>query len=53
MYRVIRGTEELVRLGAEYAFEFSDGWEIAPQINVDFVDSEDVWVFGVVFAKGF
>ena len=40
-------------LGAEYAFELSDGWEIAPQINVDLVDNEDVWVFGVVFAKGF
>jgi hypothetical protein len=47
------GKEKLLRLGAEYAFEFSDGWEIAPQINVDFVDSEDVWVFGVVFARGF
>jgi hypothetical protein len=47
------GTEELLRLGAEYAFELSDGWEIAPQINVDLVDNEDVWVFGVVFAKGF
>jgi hypothetical protein len=47
------GTEELLRLGAEYAFEFADGWEIAPQINVDLVDKEDVWVFGVVFAKGF
>lgn len=47
------GTEELLRLGAEYAFELSDGWEFAPQLNVDIVDSEDVWVFGVVFAKGF
>jgi hypothetical protein len=47
------GTEELVRLGGEYSFEFSDGWEIAPQVNVDFVDGEEVWVFGVFFAKGF
>ena len=47
------GTEELLRLGAEYAFELADGWEIAPQINVDLVDSEDVWVFGIVFAKVF
>jgi len=47
------GSEELVRLGVEYAFELSDGWEIAPQVNVDFVDSEDVWVFGFVFARGF
>ncbi len=47
------GTEGLLRLGAEYAFELSGGWEIAPQINVDWVDKEDVWVFGVVFAKGY
>ncbi len=47
------GTEELVRLGAEYAFGLGGGWEIAPQVNVDFVDGEDVWVMGVVFARGF
>jgi hypothetical protein len=47
------GKEELIRLGVEYAFELGDGWEIAPQVNVDFVDSDDVWVFGFVFARGF
>lgn len=47
------GTEELVRLGGEYAFELSGGWEVAPQINVDFVDGEDAWVFGVLFARAF
>lgn len=47
------GTEELLRLGGEYAFELSGGWELAPQLNVDFVDGEDVWVFGVLFARGF
>ena len=47
------GTEELLRLGVERAFALSDGWEIAPQVNVDLVDGEDVWVFGVLFAKGF
>jgi hypothetical protein len=47
------GTEELVRLGGEYAFHLSGGWEIAPQVNVDIVDGEDVWVFGLVFARGF
>lgn len=47
-------TEELIRVGAEYAFPISDdGWEIAPQINVDFVDGEEIWVFGVLIAKGF
>ena len=47
------GTEELLRLGVEYAFEMGEGWEVAPQVNVDLVDSEDVWVFGLVFARGF
>ncbi len=47
------GTEELLRLGVERAFVLSDGWEIAPQVNVDLVDGEEVWVFGVFFAKGF
>ena len=47
------GTEKLLRLGGEYAFEFSGGWEVAPQLNVDFVDGEKVWVFGIVLAKGY
>ena len=47
------GTEGLVRLGAEYGFELSGGWELAPQANVDFVDGDHVWVLGVLFAKGF
>jgi hypothetical protein len=42
-----------VRLGVEYAFELSAGWEIAPQIDLDLVDGEEVWVFGLVFARGF
>jgi len=47
------GKEDLVRFGVERAFEMSGGWEIAPQINVDFVDGEDVWVIGAVFARKF
>lgn len=47
------GTEELLRLGVEYAFAMGGGWEVAPQVNLDLVDSEDVWVFGLVFARGF
>jgi len=46
------GTESLVRLGAEYAFE-AGSWEISPELVVDFVDGEDVWVLGLVFGKGF
>jgi hypothetical protein len=46
------GSEALVRIGGEYAFEFS-GWEISPQFDVDFVDGEEVFVLGVAFGKGF
>jgi hypothetical protein len=46
------GTESLVRLSAEYAFE-AGSWEISPQLAVDFVEGEKVLVLGVVFGKGF
>lgn len=46
------GTDSLVRLGAEYAFE-AGSWEISPQLAVDFVDGDEVLVLGVVFGKGF
>lgn len=48
----VHGTESLIRLGAEYAFE-AGSWEISPQLAVDFVDGEEVFVLGVVFGKGF
>ena len=46
------GTESLVRLGAEYAFEFNS-WEMSPVVAVDFVDGDEVLIVGVVFGKGF
>ena len=46
------GTESLVRLGAEYAFE-AGSWEISPQVAVDFVGGNEVLVLGFVFGKGF
>jgi hypothetical protein len=46
------GTESLVRLGAEYAFEVGT-LEISPQLAVDFVDGEEVFVLGVVIGKAF
>jgi len=46
------GTESLIRIGAEYAYEVGE-WEISPQLDLDFVDGEEVWVLGVVFGKGF
>jgi len=46
------GTESLVRLAAEYAFEAAS-WEISPQLAVDFVDGDQVLILGVVFGKPF
>ena len=46
------GDEFLLRFGVEYAFEIG-GFEIAPQIDVDFVDGDEVFVIGLTFGKGF
>jgi hypothetical protein len=46
------GTESLLRVGAEYGFEYGE-WEISPQIDVDFVDGEEIYVIGVTFGHGF
>jgi len=40
-----------VRIGFEYGFE-KGAWEISPQLDVDFVDDEEVYVIGVVFGRG-
>jgi hypothetical protein len=47
-----KGTEFLARFGAEYAFEIGD-LEISPQLNLDLVGSEEVWVVGLLIGKGF
>ncbi len=41
--------EMTLRLGVEYGFHVGDV-EISPQFDVDFVDGEEVFVIGVVFA---
>ncbi len=46
------GTEFLVRVGGDYAFEAGD-WEIAPGLDVDFVDGDQVLVIGLSIGKGF
>jgi hypothetical protein len=46
------GNEFLLRFGVEYAFDIG-GFEIAPQIDADFVNGEEVFVFGLTFGKGF
>ena len=45
-------TENLVRIGAEDAFK-AGRWEIAPQVDIDFVEGSQVFVIGVTFGKGF
>ncbi len=46
------GSESLVRLGGEYAYAVG-AWEISPQLDVDFIDGDQVVVLGVTFGKGF
>jgi len=45
-------SEFLLRIGGEYAFEIGK-LEIAPQIDVDFVDSDTVLIFGVTLGTNF
>ncbi|NNJ66378.1 MAG: hypothetical protein HKP16_12455 [Xanthomonadales bacterium] len=44
--------EFLLRAGLEYAFQ-AGSMEIAPQLNVDFVDGDTVFVLGLTIGKGF
>ena len=46
------GTEFLFRTGLAYEFEI-DRLSITPEFNVDFVDGEEVLVYGVSFGYGF
>ena len=46
------GNHGLIRIGAEYGFEVGT-WEIAPQVDIDFVEGHRVLVIGVTFGKGF
>lgn len=46
------GSEFLVRVGGEYAFEVGS-WEIAPQLSIDFVNGEELGVLGIAIGKGF
>ena len=45
-------SEPLFRVGVEYGFE-AGGLEISPQVDLDFVNGERVFVIGVVFATPF
>ncbi|MFK8041779.1 hypothetical protein [Congregibacter sp.] len=46
------GSTFLVRVGLEYGFHFGK-YEVSPQIDVDFVDDEHLFIFGVVIARPF
>jgi len=40
-------------VGASWEFEFSERFVLAPMFNVDFVDGDKVYVFGVEFGYKF
>ena len=46
------GSDGLVRIGVEYGFEVRT-WEVSPQVDIDFVDGDEVFVIGVTFGTGF
>ena len=43
----------LVRLGVGYDFHLGEKFGLAPQVNLDFVNNEEVWVYGVALTYGF
>jgi len=45
--------EFLFRIGVAYDFMISKQWAIAPEVNVDFVDGEEAFVFGLTLGFGF
>jgi len=45
--------EFLFRAGVAYEFELSERWAVIPELNVDFVDGEAAFVFGLSFGFGF
>ena len=45
--------EFLVRAGIAYEFEMGKKWTIAPAFNVDFVDSDEKYIYGLEFGYKF
>ncbi|UCG67222.1 MAG: hypothetical protein JSW12_09655 [Deltaproteobacteria bacterium] len=45
--------EFLFRAGVAYEFKLSDPWVLVPELNVDFVDGEEVYVFGLAIGFGY
>jgi len=46
-------SEFLVRVGIGYDFEIGERFTLGPVYNVDFVDGEEIQVFGLTFGFGF
>jgi hypothetical protein len=46
------GTESLVKVGVDYILRFGR-MRVAPLINVDFVDRDEILIFGVNVGFGF
>jgi len=45
--------EFLFRTGVAYEFELSERWVMVPEFNVDFVDGEEAFAYGLSFGFGF
>jgi hypothetical protein len=43
----------LFRTGVAYEFELPENWVIAPEFNLDFVDGQEAYVFGISVGVGF
>ncbi len=43
----------LVRLGVGYDIHLGESFGLVPQVNLDFVNHEEVWVYGVAVTYGF
>jgi len=43
----------LFRIGVAYDFHIGERFGIVPAINLDFVNNEEVWVYGLNFTYGF
>ena len=53
-YEFHDGHEEfLVRVGIGYAFHFGERYSIGPTYNIDFVNDEEIDIYGLSFGFGF
>ena len=43
----------LFRVGVAYDIHLGESFGMAPTVNLDFVNSEEVWVYGLTFTYGF